>query len=88
MHFNQGGGGVEGCVEEPCEEQQCNLQHISEREPDDLDQDPSLHPSAGPLFLLKSKTVIESEIHTFLTFVSWPSRFIKNYRLTMKEPGN
>lgn len=57
---HKGGGGVEGCVEEACEEQLCNLQHISDREPDDLDQDPSLHPSAGPLFLLKSKTVIEN----------------------------
>ena len=43
------------------DEAACNLQHISEREPDDLDQDPSLHPTAGPLFLLRSKQGINSK---------------------------
>lgn len=57
----QGGTGSEPNPEEVSEDPQCNLQHISEREPDDLDQDPSLHPTAGPLFLTKSKQVIESE---------------------------
>lgn len=33
-----------------------NLQHISEREPEDLDSDPSTHPTAGPLFMLRSKS--------------------------------
>lgn len=33
-----------------------NLQHISEREPDDWNDDPSLHPSVGPLFLQKTQT--------------------------------
>lgn len=32
-----------------------NLQHISEREHDDLEQDPSLHPTAGPLFLQRAR---------------------------------
>ncbi|KAG0715993.1 Cyclin-Y [Chionoecetes opilio] len=50
-----GGGGGDANPEDPSEEHMCNLQHISEREPDDLDQDPSLHPSAGPLFLSKSR---------------------------------
>ena len=38
-----------------------NLPHISEREPDDLDQDPSLHPTAGPLFVLRSNQASESK---------------------------
>ena len=33
------------------EESRGNLQHISDREPDDLANDPSLHPTSGPLFL-------------------------------------
>ena len=32
-----------------------NLQHISEREPEDWDTDPSLHPKARTLFLERSK---------------------------------
>lgn len=32
-----------------------NLQHISERETDDGDDDPSIHPSAGTMFLERSK---------------------------------
>lgn len=56
----KGGTGSEPNPEEVSEDPQCNLQHISEREPDDLDQDPSLHPTAGPLFLTKSKQVIEN----------------------------
>lgn len=38
-----------------------NLQHISEREPEDWDSDPSLHPSAGTIFMERSKQAIESE---------------------------
>lgn len=37
-----------------------NLQHISEREPEDWDSDPSLHPCAGTIFLERSKQAIES----------------------------
>lgn len=37
-----------------------NLQHISEREPEDWDSDPSLHPSAGTIFMERSKQAIES----------------------------
>ncbi|XP_064117956.1 cyclin-Y [Macrobrachium rosenbergii] len=55
-----GAGSGEPHPEEVSEEHICNLQHISEREPDDLDQDPSLHPTAGPLFLIKSKQIIEN----------------------------
>ncbi|XP_015909465.1 cyclin-Y-like protein 1 [Parasteatoda tepidariorum] len=33
-----------------------NLQHISEREPEDFDADPSTHPTAGPLFMQRSKS--------------------------------
>ncbi|XP_014667991.1 PREDICTED: cyclin-Y-like protein 1 [Priapulus caudatus] len=32
-----------------------NLQHISEREPEDNEEDPSTHPTAGPLFVSRSK---------------------------------
>lgn len=32
------------------------LQHISEREPDDLDYDPSTNPRTGPLFMQRSKS--------------------------------
>uniref|UniRef100_X1ZXB5 Cyclin-like domain-containing protein n=1 Tax=Capitella teleta TaxID=283909 RepID=X1ZXB5_CAPTE len=36
-----------------------NLQHISDREPEDADGDPSVHPTTGTIFLNRSK----SEIH-------------------------
>ena len=38
-----------------------NLQHISEREPEDWDSDPSLHPCAGTIFMERSKQAIESK---------------------------
>ncbi|KAK2722838.1 cyclin-Y-like protein 1 [Artemia franciscana] len=41
------------------EESISNLQHISEREPDDWTSDPSLHPTAGPLFMERSKAAIQ-----------------------------
>lgn len=37
-----------------------NLQHISEREPEDWDSDPSLHPCTGTIFMERSKQAIES----------------------------
>lgn len=37
------------------EESVGNLQHISEREPDDGNTDPSVHPKVGTLFLERSK---------------------------------
>ena len=37
-----------------------NLQHISEREPDDWEEDPSLHPTTETLFMEKSKQSIQS----------------------------
>jgi len=40
-----------GKVSESCG----NLQHISEREPDDWEEDPSLHPTQGTMFMEKSK---------------------------------
>lgn len=40
---------------EPLKRDSCSLQHISEREPEDLERDPSLHPTAGPLFIERSK---------------------------------
>lgn len=33
-----------------------NLQHISEREPDDQEDDPSTHPTKGPIFMERSKS--------------------------------
>jgi hypothetical protein len=38
-----------------------NLQHISEREPDDWETDPSLHPTTKTLFMEKSKQSIQSK---------------------------
>lgn len=38
-----------------------NLQHISEREPEDCDTDPSLHPMARTIFLERSRVSVESE---------------------------
>ena len=38
-----------------------NLQHISEREPDDWEEDPSLHPTTETMFMEKSKQAIQSE---------------------------
>lgn len=43
------------------EESVGNLQHISEREPEDWDADPSLHPKAGTIFMERSKASIESK---------------------------
>lgn len=43
------------------EESGPNLQHISEREPDDIGKDPSVHPSATTLFIEKSKRAIQSK---------------------------
>jgi len=51
------GGGMESITRE---ESGPNLQHISEREPDDRDRDPSVHPSATTLFIEKSKRAIQS----------------------------
>lgn len=42
------------------EESVGNLQHISEREPDDWEQDPSLHPTKETLFMEKSKKSIQN----------------------------
>lgn len=38
-----------------------NLQHISEREPEDNEADPSSHPTAGPLFMQRSRSDIRCE---------------------------
>lgn len=38
-----------------------NLQHISEREPDDWEEDPSLHPTTETMFMGKSRQSIQSK---------------------------
>ncbi len=50
------------------EESVGNLPHISEREPDDWEEDPSLHPMHPTLFMEKSKQAIQSKrkIRSFL----------------------
>lgn len=50
------------------EESGANLQHISEREPDDIDRDPSVHPSATTLFIERSKRAIQSKSRAQLSF--------------------
>jgi hypothetical protein len=42
------------------EESLGNLQHISEREPDDWEEDPSLHPTTETMFMEKSKQSIRN----------------------------
>lgn len=54
---NDPGGGHDALVRE---ESGPNLQHISEREPDDVERDPSVHPSATTLFIERSKKAIQS----------------------------
>ncbi|RWS04472.1 cyclin-Y-like protein 1-B [Dinothrombium tinctorium] len=44
------------CDELKADESGSNLQHISEREPEDIESDPSTHPSAGPLFMQRSRS--------------------------------
>ncbi|CAB4061772.1 Putative cyclin-Y-like protein 3,Cyclin-Y,Cyclin-Y-like protein 1-A,Cyclin-Y-like protein 2,Cyclin-Y-like protein 1-B,Cyclin-Y-like protein 1 [Lepeophtheirus salmonis] len=43
-------------------EESCgNLQHISEREPDDWEEDPSLHPTTETIFMEKTKTYFTTQ---------------------------
>jgi len=58
-HLAPGGVGGGGVVV-PHEESASNLQHISEREPDDWMEDPSLHPTTETLFMEKSKQSIQN----------------------------
>lgn len=52
-HLDAGGGGG---IDKRRDESIGNLQHISEREPDDWEEDPSLHPTTETMFMEKSKT--------------------------------
>lgn len=53
--------GFPGTSGPPRSEESCgNLQHISEREPDDWEQDPSLHPTRETLFMEKTKKSIQN----------------------------
>jgi len=56
-HRHDPGGGGDSMDRE---ESGVNLQHISEREPDDFNKDPSVHPSAQTLFIEKSKRAIQN----------------------------
>ena len=55
-----------------------NLQHISEREPDDNEADPSSHPTAGPLFMQRSRSDIRCKTYFKPYF---KDLFKKNYFL-------
>ena len=49
---------------EPCRaESTANLQHISEREPEDWNSDPSLHPKTETIFMERSRAAINGK-HT------------------------
>lgn len=58
-HYSTNAGSVGGGVPRH-EESVGNLQHISEREPDDWEEDPSLHPTTETLFMEKSKQSIQN----------------------------
>lgn len=65
------------------EESVGNLQHISEREPDDGDTDPSVHPKVGTIFLERSK--VESKLN-FLYISYVPIRCSSNKLLNYYQP--
>ena len=49
---------------EPCRaESTTNLQHISEREPEDWQSDPSLHPKAETIFMERSRAAISGNYY-------------------------
>ena len=62
-HFNNGVSNEQKPIlKTPRHGQSCgNLQHISEREPDDWETDPSIHPTTGTIFMEKSKQCIQSK---------------------------
>ena len=45
------------------EESMANLQHISEREPEDWQSDPSLHPKTETIFMERSRAAIHGNIY-------------------------
>ena len=59
--YTSGGPGSNNSHQVRHEESIGNLQHISEREPDDWEEDPSLHPTTETLFMEKSKQSIQSK---------------------------
>jgi len=59
--YTSGGPGSTNGHQVRHEESIGNLQHISEREPDDWEEDPSLHPTTETLFMEKSKQSIQSK---------------------------
>lgn len=58
--YTSGGPGSNNSHQVRHEESIGNLQHISEREPDDWEEDPSLHPTTETLFMEKSKQSIQN----------------------------
>jgi len=44
-------------------ESTANLQHISEREPEDWQSDPSLHPKTETIFMERSRAAIHGTFH-------------------------
>lgn len=49
-------------------ESTANLQHISEREPEDWQSDPSLHPKAETIFMERSRAAIHGSLFDFNCF--------------------
>ncbi len=67
---------------EPCRaESTTNLQHISEREPEDWQSDPSLHPKAETIFMERSRAAIHGKSYLILLFL-----IILNIKFCMESP--
>jgi len=59
----------------------CHLQHISEREPDDTDCDPSSNPTTGPLFMQRSRNDLDRSLkeHRKSQVIFMESRHMKKF---------
>lgn len=79
---------------EPCRaESTANLQHISEREPEDWHSDPSLHPKTETIFMERSRAAINGKYtypnsmlsDTFLSLLALV--YFRGFRTSEKPPS-